>query len=467
MARLFKSAEAARDAARAFGMQVVRPAGIELDRLHDPADVIAAGSPLWRVLRGFREQGFHRCLIPGAFGGCAEKLPPMAWPLMSEQLGYADAGLAISLAVQSMPFVMAVLSPDAEVRNWARAYADDRDAEMIGCWAITEPDHGSDWVLGSTEDGADAKWAPSLRADRVGDEYVLNGQKSAWVSNGTIATHAVLHVGLDASRGMHGAGLAFCPLDLPGISRGKPLDKVGQRPLNQGEIFFSDVQLPRKYMMIGRPGLTALGRFALRFLGTANNETGIIMAGLARAAFDEALAYARDDTRGGRPLLEDQRIRIKLFEMFTRVESTSALAHRASRHFDGAVRRGVVARMLASRPGYAVAGKVIRFFIDNYERLIRLERVRSFMERSAQSERARRNARLDLLGIASKIACSETAFRVASDAMQILGEDGLGPEYPIEKMFRDARASTIEDGANEMLALAGAEGFREPAPRSD
>jgi len=459
MARAFKSAEAARDAAGAFGMQVLRPAGIELDRLHDPADVIAEGSVLWRVFRAFREEGFHRCMIPGAFGGIAEKLPKMAWPLMSEQFGYADAGLAISLAVQSMPFVLAVLSPDPKVRGWARAYAHDEDAEMIGCWAITEPDHGSDWVLGSTQAGAGAKWAPSLRATRVGDEYVLNGQKSAWVSNGTVATHAVLHVGLDASRGMHGAGLAFCPLDLPGITRGKPLDKVGQRPLNQGEIFFSDVQLPRRYMMIGTPGLTALAPFALRFLGTANNETGIIMAGLARAAFDEALAYARDRARGGRPLLEDQRIRIRLFEMFTRVEGASALAHRASRHFDGAVRRGVVPRMLASRAGYAVAGKAIRLFIDHYERLSRIERVRSFVERATQSERARANARLDLLGIASKIACTETSFQVASDALQILGEDGLSPEYPIEKMFRDARASTIEDGANEMLALAGAEGL--------
>ena len=459
MARAFKSAEAARDAARAFGMEVVRPAGIELDRLQDPADVIAKESVLWRVFRAFREEGFHRCMLPKAFGGIAEKLPPMAWHLMSEQLGYADAGLAISLAAQSMPFALCVLSPDREVRNWARAYAHDLDAEMIGCWAITEPDHGSDWVLGSTEAGADARWAPSLRAAKVGDEYVLNGQKSAWVSNGTIATHAVLHVGLDASRGMHGAGLAFCPLDLPGISKGKPLDKVGQRPLNQGEIFFSDVQLPGKYMMIGTPGLTAIGPYARRFLGVANNETGIIMAGLARAAFDEALAYARDGARGGRPLLEEQRIRIKLFEMFTKVESASALAHRAGRHFDDAGRRRFVARMLASRLGYAVAGKSIRFFVDHYERLSRIERVRSFIDRATQSERAQATARLDLLGIASKIACTETSFQVASDAMQILGEDGLSPEYPIEKMFRDARASMIEDGTNETLALAGAGGL--------
>jgi alkylation response protein AidB-like acyl-CoA dehydrogenase len=145
--------------------------------------------------------------------------------------------------------------------------------------------------------------------------------------------------------------------------------------------------------------------------------------------------------------------------MFIQVESASALAHRAGRHFDGAVRRGIVARMLGSRLGYAIAGRAIRLFVDHYERLNRMERVRKFIERTTQSERAQATARLDLLGIASKIACSETAFQVASDAMQILGEDGLSPEYPIEKMFRDARASTIEDGANEMLALAGAAGL--------
>ena len=91
---------------------------------------------------------------------------------------------------------------------------------MIGCWAITEPDHGSDWILG----GNDPQCGPSVKAVLKGDEYILNGEKSAWVSNGTIATHATLHVSLDPSRGMQGQGLAIIPLNLPGISRGKPLD---------------------------------------------------------------------------------------------------------------------------------------------------------------------------------------------------------------------------------------------------
>ena len=102
----------------------------------------------------------------------------------------------------------------------------------MGCWAISEPDHGTDYMI----DVADPAISPSVKGMLKGDEYIVNGQKAAWVSNGTIATHAVLHVGLDPSKGMKGQGLAIIPLDLPGISRAKPLDKIGQRPLNQGEI---------------------------------------------------------------------------------------------------------------------------------------------------------------------------------------------------------------------------------------
>jgi alkylation response protein AidB-like acyl-CoA dehydrogenase len=76
-------------------------------------------------------------------------------------------------------------------------------------------------------------------------EWVLNGQKSAWVSNGTIATHALMNVGIDASRGMAGGGFCIVPLGLPGVSRGKPLDKLGQRALNQGQIFLDNVRIPR------------------------------------------------------------------------------------------------------------------------------------------------------------------------------------------------------------------------------
>ena len=139
---------ALQETAREFGRDVVRPAGMALDRLPDPAEVIAGKSILWDVFRGFRERGLHRLMLPAAFGGTMGRLPSMATVLLAEELGYADGGLAISLLVSGMPFSFAMLSAHAEIRDWARAYVEDTRGEIIGCWAITEPDHGTDWIMG-------------------------------------------------------------------------------------------------------------------------------------------------------------------------------------------------------------------------------------------------------------------------------------------------------------------------------
>jgi alkylation response protein AidB-like acyl-CoA dehydrogenase len=129
--------------------------------------------------------------------------------LIFEQLGYADAGLAISMDLSSLPFLLGTLSASREVRDWARQYCQDSKANMIGCWAITERDHGTDWIMPTTEAGANPKVVPSLMAIKKGNEYILNGRKSASITNGTIATHGVVHVGLDLSKGMHAAGCAL------------------------------------------------------------------------------------------------------------------------------------------------------------------------------------------------------------------------------------------------------------------
>ena len=135
-------------------------AGIALDRLHDPSDVIAEGSVLWDVVKGYREQGFHRLMIPKAFGGWMGKVPPETGVLLNERFGHAD-------------------------------------------------------------------------------------------------------VGLDPSMGMHGQMLAFCPLDLPGISRGKPLNKVGQRALNQ-KASSSYVKPNRTFTMAARITCSAVIPWAPR-----------------------------------------------------------------------------------------------------------------------------------------------------------------------------------------------------------
>lgn len=394
---LTENQKAIRDSARKFLREVWRPASVELDRLSSPEDVVAEGSVLWDVLRKTYELGYHRMAIPEALGGV--EVDPLSLALVTEEMGWASPGLAGSWGVCTTPFVYASLSPHPEVHGLARAFAADTSAKMTGCWAITEPNHGSDWLLLESPGTACQVWAVP-----DGDHYVINGQKAAWVSNGTIANHAALFLSLDRSKGMGAGKIAVFPLDLPGVSRGKPLDKMGQRDLNQGEIYFDEVRIPRSHMVCDDPETYKLLIHAQ--LAGANAWMGCCFAGVAHSAFDEALRYSRERVQGGKVIAEHQNIQLKLFDMFTSVEASRSLA-----------RRVWVYNAEQARAGQAQA-----------------------LEYST----------------AAKVLSTESAFRVASQAVQIFGGNGLSKEYVIEKIFRDARASLIQDGVNETLALGGA-----------
>jgi len=182
------------------------------------------------------------------------------------------------------------------------------------------------------------------------------------------------------------------------VSRGKPLDKLGQRALNQGEIFFEGVRIPADYLVIGPEAYSGVVEAVLTM---ANASMGAIFVGCARAALEHALAYAKERVQGGVPIFAHQSVKARLFKMFTQVEAARALAWRA---------------MLYNSS----------------------------------------NPPLLQYSIASKVLATSTAFEVASAAVQIFGGNGLSREYPVEKLMRDARASMIEDGCNEVLSLVGA-----------
>ena len=371
--------KAIRDLSRKFAMEVIRPAGIELDRLADPAEVIAEGSILWNVMKKFRELDLHKLALPEAVGGMADENDALSPVLMTEELSYGDAGVAAALLISNFTFAFAAICEDQEIQGWSKDYCDDIEGNVLGCWAITEPDHGSDWWFGAEQAFGDRKCAPSLMAVRKGDEYILNGQKSAWVSNGTIATHALLNVSLDSSRGMQGTGIAVLPLTLPGISRGKPLDKLGMRALNQGEIIFEDVRIPKNYMVVEDHAMaTTMIEATLNY---GNMGMGMVFTGLAQAALDEAVAYAKQRIQGGRPIFEHKNIKLKLFNMFTMVEASRA-----------------------------------------YLRRIALFNAANAPMGSTQHARS------------IKVFSTETAFKVASEAVQIFGGNGLSKEYLAEKL---------------------------------
>lgn len=385
---------AIRGTCRRFAIEVLRPAGARLDRL-SAQEVIAPGSELWDVLRRYKALGF---------GGGASVHDPDLSPaqhallhcIVLEELTWGDVGLFITCALhQMMPAFAAGFGRQDLVDFFA-------PRDELGCLAITEPSHGSDHIAFTEPAYRNPQVRGSLKVRRDGDDYVLDGQKSAWVSCGTIAGSAAVFGAFQDSPVGPADGAAFLmPLDLPGVSRGKPLEKIGQRTLNQGEIFFDRVRVPRRFLLAEGP--QAYPMVWEGILTSANLHMGTQLVGVARAAYECALDYARTWVQGGKPIVEHQLVRHRLFAMFQKVETMRS-------H----VRRMAVAH--ATRPGglpYPHAASV-------------------------------------------KVYATQAAFEVASEAMQILAGNGLTHEYPVEKLFRDARTSTIEDGENYVLGLMAA-----------
>jgi alkylation response protein AidB-like acyl-CoA dehydrogenase len=278
------------DSAHKFAQEVLRPAGATLDRLPDPADVIAPDSVLWEVFEKYRKLDI---------GGIAETsdLPPLEQArlqvIINEELAWGDVGLAITTGLTLFHKPWVHQTGDAELIERFCGPA----SKAIGCWALTEPDHGSDTVAFTEEYFRDPSLRPNCVARRDGDDYVIRGQKAAWVSNGTIAHIAVLFCTVDESRGFQGGGVFLVPLDLPGVSRPPPLNKLGQRSLNQGEIVFDDVRIPARYMALGPEAYP----IALEMmLAHANAAMGQLFVGVARAALELAIEYW---TSGGKVAL--------------------------------------------------------------------------------------------------------------------------------------------------------------------
>lgn len=392
-----------RDAAHRFAAEVLRPAGIQLD-LQSPEEVVAPGSVLYDVVRQARTLGFSRLGGPAEMGGI--EASPLTQHLVYEELAWGSLGLASVILLSSFPPEAALASgvPDL-IEEISRPYYGGRDPLMIGAWAITEPDHGSD-TLGVVSPEMRVPGAAQVVARRDGDDWVLRGQKSAWVSNGPIATHAVLFVSVDPKGALNRGGVCVLPLDLPGIVRGRPLNKHGVRSLPQGEIFFDDVRMPRRYMITEED---AYASYLHLTLTAFNASVSCLAAGLTRAAFECTLAYTKERIQGGRPIFEHQSVRSRLFRMFSLVQASRALSREV--------------------------------FVHNQTRL-----------HAGQSGALEHS-------IAAKVFCTKAALEVTTLAVQLHGGNGMTREYPVEMFQRDALAFTVADGENELLSLLGASFF--------
>lgn len=384
MAQMFQ------DSLHKFSADYLRPIGQKLDRM-TPEEVIAPGSPYWEARSKYLELGIS--LDSLAELSAAEQAKMFC--ILFEELGWGDSGLAISFGAGILPAYLSSMFKN----DYLRSLTPD---DLLGCWAITEPDHGSDMLdpnrLIFHPEGTYGR--PNCVATIRGDEITVNGQKAAWVSNGTIAKVCILYCAADTGQGpstQHGVTLIF-PMDLKGISRGKPLDKIGQRALNQGEVFFDNVKLSKAHILAGPENYQDA---VLAIHSLANGLMGATFTGVARAAYELALDYAHERKAGGVPIIRHQSVASRLFHMFRKIEAARALTHRVV-HYN------------LTAPSFCLQA-----------------------------------------AMTSKVTGTQTAYEVASDALQIYGGNGLTREYPMEKLLRDARASLIEDGCNEILAIKG------------
>lgn len=394
---LDEESAAFRQSLRQFASKVMRPIGRDLDQL-SAEQVAHKGSRLYEFFNEYDKLGISVELL----SSLSREQRAVMFPILFEELGWGDAGLAIAAAVRMLPFYMA-----AKLGN--QFVLKEYSEQLIGCWGITEPDHGSDSLDVSQQifhpQGIYGR--PNCTA-RVSDGHiVINGQKSAWVSNGCIADICVLYCAAETANGPDTKS-GFCvvvPTHLPGVSRGKPLEKIGQRALPQGELFFDNVKVSLDHLLAGPDDFQ---RAVYAIHTDANLLMGATFTGVARSAYDHALAYAHERKQGGLPIIRHQDVARRLFHMLRKVESAQALTRRVSSFNTFEPMPALQAAMLA------------------------------------------------------KVTATESAFEVASDAIQMFGGNGLTREYPVEKIFRDARASMIEDGCNQVLAIKGGYSLTNP-----
>ena len=386
-ANLSEMEELVQDNCHRFAEEVLRPAGEVMDAM-TPEQTVAPDSPLWQVLEQAQELG----LSVAAMLDMEPIERTRVMLIAAEELAWGDPGLAGMILVSQMPALYAALAGNMEMVEFCDG--------KLGCWGITEPDHGSDTLDadGSLQAPDGHYGRPNCVARIEKDRMVINGQKSAWVSGGVTAQVCALYCHLEDENGTRPGVVAIVPLELPGVSRGKPLDKLGLRSLNQGELYFDNVEIPLSHLLAGPDDYVEM---VYHTLAEANVHVGNLAVGVARAAYEHALAYAHQRKQGGQAIIRHQNVKYRLFHMFRKVEAARALVRRVAEY-----------NATASRP--ALQGS-----------------------------------------IASKVNATQSAFEVASEALQIFGGNGLTREYPAEKLLRDARACLIADGCNEVLAMKG------------
>ncbi|WP_309504756.1 MULTISPECIES: acyl-CoA dehydrogenase family protein [Nocardioides] len=371
-----------------FAADVVRPAAAEWDEREEFP---------WPVVEEAAKIGLYSVdfIATQAFDETG-----LGFPVTMEELFWGDAGIGLSIVGTSLAAAgVRANGTDEQVGEWVpQMYGTPGDLKL-GAFCSSEPDAGSD--VGAMRTRA--------TYDEATDEWVINGTKT-WATNGGIADVHVVTAVVDPELRTRGQASFVVPPGTKGLSQGQKFHKHGIRASHTAEVVLDNVRVPGRCLLGGkekldgrlaraREGGGARGNASMATFERTRPAVGAQAIGIARAAYEVALDYAKTREQFGKPIIENQAIAFKLADMATSIEASRLLVWRAA--------------------WMARQGKTF----ENAE------------------------------GSMSKLFAGETAVRVTTEAMQILGGNGFTREYPVERMARDAKIYTIFEGTSEIQRL--------------
>jgi acyl-CoA dehydrogenase len=321
-------------------------------------------------------------------------------PIALEEMFWGDAGIGLSIFGSGLAAAgIAGQGSPEQVFEWVPQCFGTAEKVQLGAYCVSEPDAGSD--------------VSSLKTravyDEASDEWLLNGTK-AWITNGGIADVHVVVATVDHELGSRGQASFIVPPGTQGLSQGQKYKKHGIKASHTAEVVLDDVRLPGRLLLGGKDKLdeklararegvkTGAAQPAMATFEATRPSVGAMAVGIARAAYEFALGYAKERVAFGKPIIQNQAIAFMLADMATEIDASRLLVRRAA--------------WLARNGGYTNAE-----------------------------------------GSMSKLKAGRTAVWVTERAIQILGGYGYTREYPVERMHRDAKIYDIFEGTEQIQQL--------------
>ena len=367
---LSQEQEMIRDSMRTFAQERLAPFAAEWDKKHTfPAE----------ALKELGELGAMGMCVPEEWGGAG--MDYMSLVLTLEEIAAGDGATSTIVSVQNSLAcgITQKYGTDAQKEEWLKPLA---RGEKLGCFCLTEPHTGSDAS------------AITTRADRDGDDFVINGVKH-YITTGKYADMAIVFAVTNKAAGKRGISCFLVPTATPGYSVARIERKMGQHASDTCQIVFENCRVPAS-ALLGKEGegyKIALSNLEAGRIGIASQAVG-----MARSAFEAAVRYAKERQTFGVPIIEHQAVNFRLADMATQLDAARLMVWRAAMLKD------------AGKPCLKEASM-------------------------------------------AKMFASEMAEKVCSDAIQIHGGCGYTDESPVERIARDVRVCQIYEGANDIQRL--------------